>query len=147
MRSHNSIGIEYESSSLSGVFKKLMFITIIICVVKNYILRNIMTRDEYLKNALEQWKLWGPEISCEEIKPIMELMLYHTKEKIGIREFFVACRKRYMELNNVEEKLFHALKRAEQYMTEKGVSHEYPVMIESRAALKAYGVKQQWGLK
>lgn len=60
-----------------------------------------MTRDEYLENALEQWKLWGPpKISCEEIKPIMELMLYHSKEKIGIREFFVICRKRYMELNN-----------------------------------------------
>jgi len=69
-----------------------------------------MTRDEYLLNALEQWRLWGPEISTEEIKPIMELMLYHTKEepiKIGIRRFFVICRQRYMELkngDNVEDK-------------------------------------------
>ena len=64
-----------------------------------------MTRDEYLENALEQWKLWGPtNISCEDIKPIMELMLYHTKEqKLGIREFFVICRKRYVELNNGAE--------------------------------------------
>ena len=67
-----------------------------------------MTRDEYLENALGQWKLWGPtNISCEDIKPIMELMLYHVKEEpieIGIRKFFVTCRKRYMELNNGADK-------------------------------------------
>jgi len=79
-----------------------------------------MNRDEYLENALEQWRLWGPEkISCEQIKPIMELMLYHTKTaisgggvrelrqeeeiRIGIRRFFIACRKRYMELNDGAE--------------------------------------------
>ena len=63
-----------------------------------------MTRDKYLENALEQWKLWGPEISSEEIKPIMELMLYHIEEpiRVGIRRFFVICRNRYMELKNAE---------------------------------------------
>jgi len=37
----------------------------------------------------------------------MELMLYHVKEEpieIGIRKFFVTCRKRYMELNNGADK-------------------------------------------
>lgn len=34
--------------------------------------------------------------------------------------------------------LYKALKSAEQYMTEKGVSHEYPVMINARKALAEY---------
>lgn len=39
--------------------------------------------------------------------------------------------------------LYKALKSAEQYMTEKGVSHEYPVMINARKALAEYERRNQ----
>lgn len=40
------------------------------------------------------------------------------------------------------EHMYEALEMAERYMTEKGVSHEYPVLIKARKALaKSKGVE------
>ena len=62
-----------------------------------------MTRDKYLENALEQWKIWVGSsvlITEEQIKPVMELLLYYVKPpvKLPMEKFIQTAYKRYMEV-------------------------------------------------
>jgi len=57
-----------------------------------------MTRDQYLDNALKQWKLFE-QIPINKIRPFMELLLYYMDEpiKIELKRFSSVAKKRYIE--------------------------------------------------
>ena len=63
-----------------------------------------MNRDQYLKNALELWKVWVGErkIKTRDIKPIMELLLYYCPEPVTIKmdRFLKEARTRYLDFHS-----------------------------------------------